>query len=145
LGGLDLIIVFGSGNDINASQSALTAAANTYWNALAAARPGVPIVVLGIEPGTLTGFPPAQNATVNGWLKSAAESNVNVSAFVDMINTRQPWVTGTGNSASPNGTGNQDLFVGSDGIHPTIEGYRNLAERAAQALRSVTIAAPSYM
>ena len=37
---------------------------------------------------------------------------------------QRPWITGTGNTASPKGDGNADSYVGTDGVHPTRRGPR---------------------
>jgi lysophospholipase L1-like esterase len=43
------------------------------------------------------------------------------------------WLTGTGNAGSPNGTGNADLYISSDGIHPNTAGHIYLGQKFASA------------
>lgn len=138
LGDLDLILLYGSSNDVAATEADLTAAANACWNAIAAARPGVPIIVVGAEPTTATAFPTASVDATNGWLKAAALANTNVAAFIDQRGAH-PWFTGTGSTVEPAGDGNQDLFIGSDQLHPVIAGYVQLSDQLSSALRPLSL------
>jgi lysophospholipase L1-like esterase len=45
------------------------------------------------------------------------------------------WLTGTGDVGTPAGDGNRDVYLGSDGIHPTTAGYAYLGTRLAFAIR----------
>ena len=47
-----------------------------------------------------------------------------------------PWQTGTGTAASPNGTGNGDLYLDADGVHPNPAGCLHLGRRIADDLRA---------
>lgn len=47
-----------------------------------------------------------------------------------------PWQTGTGNEANPRGDGNADLYLSSDGTHPSRAGCRYLGEQIAANLRA---------
>lgn len=139
---LDLIIVYGSGNDSGYTGSAVATAVNSYWNSLATNFPGVPVVVFGVEPGSPSGFTPSLLDSTNTVIKQQAAINPNVSGFVDMRDTTtgvQPWVTGTGNTGAPAYDGNADNFICSDGVHPTREGYRNLVERSVRELRKIKV------
>jgi lysophospholipase L1-like esterase len=44
------------------------------------------------------------------------------------------WITGTGNVASPGGSGNADVYISSDGIHPTRAGHAYYGRRIASAI-----------
>lgn len=48
----------------------------------------------------------------------------------------EPWQTGTGTSALPNGSGNGDLYLDPDGIHPNAAGCLHLGRRIADDLRA---------
>jgi lysophospholipase L1-like esterase len=139
---LDLIIVYGSGNDSGYTGSAVATAVNAYWNSLATNLPGVPIIVFGVQPGSPSGFTPSLLDSTNTVIKQQAAINPNVAGFVDMRDTTtgvQPWVTGTGNTGAPVYDGNADSFICSDGVHPTREGYRNMIEHSVAALRKIKI------
>jgi lysophospholipase L1-like esterase len=51
-----------------------------------------------------------------------------------------PWQTGTGTSAAPNGTGNGDLYLSQDGVHPNPAGFGYLGMRIANDLRAALLA-----
>ncbi len=51
-----------------------------------------------------------------------------------------PWQTGTGTSAAPNGTGNGDLYLSADGVHPNPVGFGYLGLRIATDLRAALLA-----
>lgn len=140
---LDLIMVYGSGNDSSASEATLTAAANAMWNALPTYQPTAKIIVAGMEPGSPTGFTPSLLDSANTYLKNAALANPNVSGFIDMRPTTSvpgdKWVEGTGNAGTPNDTGSQDFFIGPDAVHPTRAGYKNMADRIVAEMRKIRI------
>jgi hypothetical protein len=47
------------------------------------------------------------------------------------------WITGTGNVSNPVGNGNADLYISSDGVHPTSAGIAYLAGRITTAVKSI--------
>ena len=142
VGPLDLIIVYGGGNDSGASTGDITAAVNNYWNSLAYEFNGVPIVVIGVEPGSPNNFDPVLLESTNDIIRAQAALNPNVAGFIDQRPTGTgmlPWVTGTGNAGDQHYDGSADDFIGSDGVHPTREGYRNLVERTVHELRKIKV------
>lgn len=64
-----------------------------------------------------------------GWRCSSGASNVGTG----------PWQTGTGNTGTPRGDGNGDLYLNSDGVHPNTAGSLYLAQRLATDLRSALL------
>ena len=140
---LDLVMVYGSGNDSSASQSTLVNAANALWNAIPTYQPNAKIIVAGMEPGTPAGFDPSLLDQANTYLKNAAAANANISGFIDMRPTTSvpgdKWVEGTGNAGTPNDTGSQDFFVGPDTVHPTRAGYANMAARMVTEMRKIRV------
>lgn len=129
---LDLIIAFGSGNDSGYPTGTVIAAANAFWTAVHAARPDTPIVVAGVQSGTPVGFDPSLMDTLNTALIAAAEAHPAVAGTIDMRSAQ--WWTGSGNEGTPNDTGNQDLFMSADEVHPSRAGYENLGLRLRDAL-----------
>lgn len=132
---LDLFIAFGTGNDSGHPTGTVLNAANTFWNAVKTARPQTPIVVVGVQSGTPTGFDPTLMDTLNTALIAAAEANPNVAGVVDM--RTEPWWTGTGNEGSPANDGNADFFISADEVHPSGAGYENLGLRLTDALGAI--------
>jgi lysophospholipase L1-like esterase len=126
----DAIIVYGSANDAadtTPQVDALTVAANACWAAIKAAHPGVPLIVAGAEPWTPPGWTESSLDNTNDVLKAAAAVSPHVDLFIDQRG--KGWFTGTGSVGAPEGDGNQDFFVSSDGVHLSKAGFQYLAER----------------
>lgn len=134
---LDLFIVFGSGNDSGAATGTVVSAANSFWNAAKAALPETPIVVVGVQSGSPTGFDPALMTALNTALIAAAATSPNVAGAIDM--RTDPWWTGTGFEGSPEDDGNADFFMSADEVHPSRAGYENLALRLADELAPIRV------
>ncbi|GAA2555435.1 hypothetical protein GCM10010409_33470 [Mycolicibacterium diernhoferi] len=134
---IDLVIIFGSANDTGYATGTVVAAAGTYWSALKTAHPNIPIVVVGVESGSLEGFSPTVMDTLNTALINAAMASNDVAGAIDMRTT--PWVTGTGIDGSPEGDGNADFFISNDGRHPTRAGAACLAERITSELSATRV------
>ena len=116
----DLVVVYGTINDNNLAGVGVAAAA--YFAALRSALPSTVIVVVG---------PVDHNGASTASLISTVRDPVRVAAlaagfsFVDPLTI----LTGTGNAGAPNGTGNRDRYLSSDGVHPTTEGHEYIAQR----------------
>jgi len=139
--GLDLMVCYGGANDAPASTfptATVVAAAQACWSAMKTAQPNVPLIVVGIEPASyLTPPAPTDLNTLNTALKTAAEAHSGVAAFIDIRS--DPWVTGSGNSSSPAGDGNADLFIGPDGIHLNAFGADMMAPRLLREIGKVAV------
>lgn len=137
---MDLVMVWGGANDASFGtfpMATTVSRANAMWSAIKAARPNTPLIVGGIESGVY----PSSSAdldTLNDALSAAAVSNSAVTAYVDQRNPEK-WVSGTGKLTSQTGDGNADIFVSSDGVHPTHAGWGYVAERAVRAMLNVRI------
>jgi len=60
--------------------------------------------------------------------------------FVPQVtNAAGPYFTGTGNTASPNGTGNCDIYIGSDTIHPNDGGHAYMARCLADDIARLVL------
>lgn len=127
-----------------------TAAAATFGN-IATVAPGAAIDVAYFSNN---GAPAAGYLSGRTKIKTAALESPNVRSFIDGITgeviagpacrvtvppfVAMPFLTGNGRLGAPNGSGNSDFFVSSDGIHPSYpEGHRNLALRLKAALLMV--------
>lgn len=134
----DLLIVTGGGiNDRNAGATAASeqAAIQTYIAAARVALPKAVIIVVGAESGA-TG--PAANvftmeASANAAVLNQRDPNTFYISQSD-VSGATAWLSGTGTTAATNASGNSDLYVGVDGIHPVHAGTYYLAKRHAQAI-----------
>lgn len=114
---LDLLLLNGSVNDMGYTEAATIAAMKAFFARWRTVRPDVPIVWQGLEP---------QSYFENLYTAAAIVARENALATValadpNVIGVIRPalenWLTGTGSTAAPNGTGNQDFVCGADGIH----------------------------
>lgn len=140
---MDLIMVIGGANDgaIATYPIATTVGrANTLWSAIQAARPTTPLIVAGIESGVYPSINADLNA-LNDALKAAAVAHSGVTAYIDMRNPM--WVYGTGKLSAQVGDGNADIFVSSDGVHPSHAGWDYESERLVTEIADVLVPAPT--
>ncbi len=135
----DIVMVFGGINDEGSGAGAIQAAALAYFQALRTALPSAVVVVLGAYPAatgpsvTRLATEAALLAAFNSW----ADSN---SYFIPVSNDPNgSWITGTGNVGSQNGSGNSDVYTGTDGTHPTQSGGDYIAQRIATAIRNLVL------
>jgi len=128
----DLVILAATGNDPSATVRAPALAA---MQAYRAALPGVPIIVGGIWPGS--GGPSAERVAVETEVKAAFDLWADPLSWWVAAAAPASWITGTGKSTAPIGDGNADVYVGSDGVHPTQAGHDYYGRRWAGAIRSI--------
>jgi len=113
----------GSINDSSYTTTQVTTNANAAWAAVKAASPNSIIRVCGVQANS--GSMSAANIANNTALKNAALAAGY--SFFDPIN--EGWITGTGHVGGTTGTGNADVMVGSDAIHPSQAGHDYFARR----------------
>lgn len=115
------VFVIGGQNDNSRSDADFAAAVSAFWTGL---RAGLPSAALY---GSL-GY------RHNGATKMAALQAAIAAAggiYIDWL----PWVTGTGYVGAENGTGNRDVYVGPDNVHPSVPaGATYFATRTAWAI-----------
>ena len=134
----DVVIVFGGINDgVSSTPDQIQAAALAYFRAVRACLPTAPIIVLGAWPGS-TGPAPARIAVENAIHAAVMQFKDPLAYFVPIAtDPAGSWITGTGNVASPAGTGNADKFIDPKRTHPTDAGIRYLADRIATAVGNI--------
>ncbi len=122
---IDALVVNGSINDgLFFTPAQHLAAVEAYVTRVAAVRPDLPIVLIGIEPvklgRALTAAETADFDAKTQNLKSMVDRHRNVVGFIDPYT--EQWLTGTGSTKSPTGVGNQDTYIGQDETHLTDTG-----------------------
>ena len=135
---IDALLIGGSINDALMPQRRYRATVDRLLDAVERTRPELPVVLLGVEPlgGEFEGaYWRRRGETMTAVLRSMVSRHRNVVGFIDPFST--PWLTGTGSIVKPTGDGNDDAFIGADGIHPSIAGTRFYQEKVAAALRQV--------
>lgn len=74
---------------------------------------------------------------MNATLAATVDRHPNVIGFIDPYTDR--WLTGTGSIVDPRGDGNQDVYVGTDGVHPSVAGVAYYVGRVVTELREVRL------
>lgn len=134
----DMLVVHGGGaTDLNAGSTTaqIITAANALFTAARAALPRAKLVFVEgfAPPNGYSTFNPSYTTIRQG--VQAALTSVGV-YYLDVATTIPP-LNGTGYVGALAGTGNNDLYIGSDGIHPTIAGHQYLRGFLAGKLRKV--------
>jgi hypothetical protein len=70
-------------------------------------------------------------------LRQAAAEHDNVVGFIDPYTDN--WLTGTGSTEHRRGDGNQDQYIGPDGIHPNGRGQEFYQRRIVEQLRAMPV------
>lgn len=138
-------VFFGSANDAQSQWSAaqIKAAAKAAYAMVATDRPGLPLIVFGVEPGSYAGagLDPVLLNAANGAIKDACAESPNVRKFIDMRGDVKNIFTGTGyqgdGQAAPDG--NQSFLVSNDKIHATPEGFHHIGLWCADQVKKVVL------
>ena len=141
---IDALLVNGTVNDWMFTPAEQRAAVDAFLDRVAAARPGLPVVLVGVEPLTYQGVPDQTNEqyrAMNQNLKDMAALHSNVVGMIDPYTA--DWLTGSGNTASPAGDGNQDLYIDDDTVHPNSAGQIYYQGRIADELKAMLIKRPN--
>ena len=143
----DIVVVAGGLNDPIADDqgNSIGACAGELYDCLLTNLPKAKVVVVGSW--WPSGWPIQLICDRQVQLKAAAESRGLL--FIDPILTTNinvgnaGWITGTGNAGNPKGDGNADVYISSDGTHPTDLGHQYLAVKLAEKLRGIMVTDPT--
>lgn len=143
-GSPDLVVVAGGLND---STGTLTSAASGVLSAIRTALPNAVIAVVGVWTPTTSYY--GSGVTKHGLIYSALQAISGPWVDIDVPGGAwsnsagasgrvgpAPWVTGTGNTTAPSGTGNADFNTSSDGTHPILAGNDYLGGNLWEGLRA---------
>jgi hypothetical protein len=137
----DVIVVHdGGANDLNngATAAQTITAATAYFTTLRANHPNAKLVfVEGLAPPGFTPavFNPLYIEVRQGVQAALAAAEIEA-YFLDIATTRPP-ISGSGYVTAPNGTGNSDIYIGTDLAHATVAGHAYL--RSVFAAKIATI------
>ncbi len=145
----DVLLIWAGYNDSGGSQPAIASAAASLYSAITDSQTGLPdctVYVLGCW--SPTGSPGASLTNTDATLRTAAAaaglafiSPITGSVYDGtgaLVATHGPWITGTGRVGATTGSGNADVYIGTDGVHPTNEGHTYLASRVVAAIQELT-------
>lgn len=139
---LDALLVNGSINDRYWPASTQLAALDAFLDRVAQIRPDLPVVLVTLEPISFNSptldeplFRDQDVAVfrdMNANFAVAAARHPNVVGVIDPYTA--DWLTGTGSTVNLRGDGNQDQYIGADGIHPNAAGQAYYQGRIADEL-----------
>lgn len=125
----DVLVIAGGGNDRPYTDEQVHAEARAFFDLVQKELPDTIVFVLGPwNPRSIAR--PGLNAAI----RRAAANRPN---FYWVRNYEDNWFTGTGSVPAPTGDGNSDWVVGNDRLHPSPAGINYLAERFAEAIRTL--------
>ena len=136
----DVLIVHGGGiNDLynGYSMAATQQAMIDYFTWAHSVLPNAKLVFMEGQYAPLAGFSSqvANMITLRQNVQSALAGVVPV-YFVDVITTRAP-INGTGYVTAANGSGNSDIYIGSDQSHPTVRGNQYIRHFLAPKIAKI--------
>lgn len=129
----DWVVVALGINDYDLSAAQVEADATAYLAALLAALPNAGVTVIGPWTAPASLVPDPIHAAVASAV--AAQSQALADKRLHYADTKAgQWQWGTGKVTATSGTGNSNLYVSADGIHPTQAGHDYLGLRVAHAV-----------
>lgn len=137
---IDALLVNGSLNDRLWTTSAHRAAMDAFLNDVAEVRPDLPIILVSLEPLSFFGVRDQEYAhyrALNANFAPVAAAHSNVVGLIDPYTA--DWITGTGSTDNQMHDGNQDQYVGSDGIHLNSAGQAYYQGRITDELRPMSL------
>ena len=137
---IDALLVHGSYNDkATWTPDQHRAALEKFLDDVAQARPGLPVVIAGIEGASFSRNNPAHYGQLTSNFAGMVGLHDNVMGFIDGYT--DPWLTGTGSTAAPKGDGNQDQYIGRDTYHLNGDGQAYYQGRITDELRDIPLLA----
>lgn len=134
---LDIVVLQGTNNDSSFTDAQVSAQYLAVLQRMRVLQPKALIVMTGPWTGTV----PAVATRMNGLLKAAFAAWGDSNSLFVPTQSDDPegvaWSYGTGNSSSPNGTGNNDAYLYSDATHLTVRGLYYFARRFTDAFTNL--------
>jgi lysophospholipase L1-like esterase len=137
---VDALLVNGTVNDQSVwTPSQQLAALEKFLDDVEAARPDLPVVLVGVEPlyYARRTWRIAHYSALTSNLAAMVGRHANVVGFIDPYT--DSWLTGSGYAGNPVGDGNQDQYVGRDGFHLDGEGQVYFQGRIADELKDLPL------
>jgi uncharacterized protein YciI len=89
-----------------------------------------------------TAYTTGQRVSYQGGVYECIIAHTSAGGVLDLSKWKMvSWFNGTSHSGSPNGSGNRDVFLQSDNVHPNVAGSRNIAFRLANEIANIFNAA----
>jgi lysophospholipase L1-like esterase len=127
----DVIVLACGRNDTGSTTGAVTAAELAWLQAVRADFPTTPIIVFATWGNTALATEQATETAMQAAVTQFADP-ANLTWFIPMANaTAGPAFTGTGYQGATTGSGNSDVYIYTDGVHPSGQNYGPSPESGA--------------
>lgn len=129
----DLIIIPMGYNDASQARTAtqIQADATAVYNGIFTVLPTTRVIVIG--PWRTGSVPTTAQSNA---VKAAAQADARYGSRLFYVDTiAENWQTGTGRVGATNSSGNSDIYITTDAIHPPDAGHTYLAQRVAEAVK----------
>lgn len=136
---VNVITVAAGYNDYATSAATVAAEAAADVVAIRAAFPNALIFVFGVWAG-VRGPDATTTAIETAILASVAAAGISNVYLIPVSTDAAPWTFGTGRVGAPNGSGNSDTDISTDGTHWSNQGHLNGGRRGANGIRSKLLA-----
>lgn len=138
----DVVMIVGGHNDTGFPGGAVQTEVRTYLTAIRSweVLRTVPLIITGSVGANqaLTMSQPVEREIGNA---VASMKDPLIFFLPDVTNTAGPYFTGTGNTSAPTGSGNCDVYIGNDTIHPNDLGHVYLARCLAEDIMRLVLKA----
>ena len=141
----NVVFIWGGYNDNGGSQPTIGTAADSVFSAITTGLPTATKYVIGCW--SPSGSPASSLTNTDNTLKASAAtagypfiSPITGSIYNGagtLVATHGPWITGTGRVGATTGSGNADIYIGTDAIHPTDAGHAYIARRVYAAVKEL--------
>jgi lysophospholipase L1-like esterase len=130
----DVVIFCYGSDDIRFSPQQIASAASGDWRRVRAALPDARVIVEGPWPAAgANARAAASDAAIDAALQRAARA----AGLPYVSPVQDAWIQGTGYVGHRSGTGNSNVLIGPDGIHPSPSGHLYVGNREAAAWRAL--------
>lgn len=124
------LLVFGTINDTNVG---IGAAVTEFIQARASDMPNTKLIIVGPQSYNNSTNTAIGGATTDAQMQTACVGQPNVLAYISP--RQEQWITGTGNTVTPAGNGNADIYHNGENVnHLSKAGNRYYAEKLATAV-----------
>lgn len=131
--GCDVILIAGGTNDVGYTAAQVTSAVVTLLQTIHNAVPSVPVFAIGLIGGE--GGPDAAHLTTENAVKAGVtQAGYSNMYFIPSLTNVPIWFKGTGCITATNGSGNTDVYIGSDCGHLDQYGQGFLARQVANVI-----------
>jgi lysophospholipase L1-like esterase len=127
----DVVVIAGGKNDMSYPITSVQNEAQLLYAQIRQTLPTVQLIVTSPFPSS---GPQAQGATYINGGKALKTASLGLANYYLDVTGPMAYITGNGNASKPNGSGNADTYITTDGVHLTPAGHDKLGQVLFQRL-----------